>query len=62
MEKIYWLDNCNWEFQWGIFLRNIQIHNFIEKIEESWKEVVGIKIDLEWKNLEFITRWDLFDK
>lgn len=54
IEKIFWL---NWvdKARWWIYLRNLDIHNFIKKCEDNWYKIVWIKLDEEdWKNLEFL--------
>lgn len=52
-ERIYWLQDETWIGEGGIFYRAFDLIKFIEKVEDSGKKVIGIK--LEGNNLELIT-------
>ena len=54
MSEIFWLDNFEGECQGGFFFRNVDMKNHFNKVEESNKKVVGIKVTKDTNEIELI--------
>ena len=53
-EKIFWVEDFQGGLaQGGIFTRSFELKEFLESVEESGKQIVGLKFD--GNNLEVIT-------
>ena len=56
MSEIFWLDNFEGECQGGFFVRNVDMKNHFNKVEESNKKVVGIKVTKDSNEIELILK------
>jgi len=56
MSEIFWLDNFEGECQGGFFFRNVDMKNHFNKVEESNKKVVGIKVTRDSNEIELILK------
>jgi len=54
MSEIFWLDNFEGECQGGFFVRNVDMKNHFNRVEESNKKVVGIKVTKDSNEIELI--------
>jgi len=53
-EKIFWVEDFQGGLaHGGIFTRSFELREFFERVEESGKQIVGLKFD--GNNLEVIT-------
>ena len=52
MDEVFWLDNFEGNAQGGYFIRN-DLFKFFQKLKESGKKPVGIKVDDNY-NMEII--------
>ena len=51
--KIFWLD-WTYKAKWWLYIRNIEIHKFVKLCEKDWFEIVWIRLENDWKLIEFI--------
>lgn len=55
-EKIFWVEDFSGGLaQGGIFTRSFELKEFLERVEESDKQIVGLKFD--GNNLEILTTY-----